>query len=227
MLGDEDVLVDTCLDGQEKRAGLAGKAVQEVQDRVALLWVLRVTSRQAMRQRVMIAMALVLDPEILIADEPTTALDVTVQSQILDLIRSLQEEHGTGVVLITHDLGVVAETADEVAVMYAGRIAERGPLETVLDAPEHPYTWGLPQSIPRLDAPRTERLNAIAGLPPSLIRVPSGCPFHPRCPYSFSVCPDVVPPLVESQPGHGVACHLPVDTRRRIGRTVRSEGVAA
>jgi peptide/nickel transport system ATP-binding protein len=180
-----------------------------------------------MRQRVMIAMALVLDPEILIADEPTTALDVTVQSQILDLIRSLQEEHGTGVVLITHDLGVVAETADEVAVMYAGRIAERGPLETVLDAPEHPYTWGLLQSIPRLDAPRTERLNAIAGLPPSLIRVPSGCPFHPRCPYSFSVCPDVVPPLVESQPGHWVACHLPVDTRRRIGRTVRSEGVAA
>jgi peptide/nickel transport system ATP-binding protein len=180
-----------------------------------------------MRQRVMIAMALVLDPEILIADEPTTALDVTVQSQILDLIRSLQEEHGTGVVLITHDLGVVAETADEVAVMYAGRIAERGPLETVLDAPEHPYTWGLLQSIPRLDAPRTERLNAIAGLPPSLIRVPSGCPFHPRCPYSFSVCPDVVPPLVESQPSHGVACHLPVDTRRRIGHTVRSEGVAA
>jgi peptide/nickel transport system ATP-binding protein len=180
-----------------------------------------------MRQRVMIAMALVLDPEILIADEPTTALDVTVQSQILDLIRSLQEERGTGVVLITHDLGVVAETADEVAVMYAGRIAEHGPLETVLDAPEHPYTWGLLQSIPRLDAPRNERLNAIAGLPPSLIRPPTGCPFHPRCPYAFSVCPRVVPQLVDSQPGHAVACHLPAEDRRRIGRAVGSEGVAA
>ncbi len=180
-----------------------------------------------MRQRVMIAMALVLDPEILIADEPTTALDVTVQSQILELIRRLQEEHGTGVVLITHDLGVVAETADEVAVMYAGRIVEHGPLDTVLDTPEHPYTWGLLQSIPRLDSPRTERLNPIAGLPPSLINVPSGCPFHPRCPYAFSVCPRVVPPLVDSQPGHSVACHLPVEDRRRIGRAVRDEGVAA
>jgi peptide/nickel transport system ATP-binding protein len=180
-----------------------------------------------MRQRVMIAMALVLDPEILIADEPTTALDVTVQSQILELIRRLQEEHGTGVVLITHDLGVVAETADEVAVMYAGRIVEHGPLDTVLDTPEHPYTWGLLQSIPRLDSPRTERLHPIAGLPPSLINVPSGCPFHPRCPYALPVCPRVVPPLLNSQPGHSVACHLPVEERRRIGRAVRAEGVAA
>jgi peptide/nickel transport system ATP-binding protein len=180
-----------------------------------------------MRQRVMIAMALVLDPEILIADEPTTALDVTVQSQILDLIRRLQDEHDTGVVLITHDLGVVAETADEVAVMYAGRIAERGPLATVLDAPEHPYTWGLLQSMPRLDTARTERLHAIGGQPPSLIRVPSGCPFHPRCPYAFSVCPQAVPPVVESQPGHAVACHLRSEDRRRIGRQVRAEGVAA
>ena len=179
-----------------------------------------------MRQRVMIAIALVLDPEILIADEPTTALDVTVQAQILDLIRVLQDERGTGVVLITHDLGVVAETADEVAVMYAGRIAERGPLESVLEAPEHPYTWGLLQSLPRLDAPRTERLHPISGQPPSLIRVPSGCAFHPRCPYAFGICPQVVPPLLVSQPGHEVACHLPVPTRRGIGREVASKEVS-
>jgi peptide/nickel transport system ATP-binding protein len=180
-----------------------------------------------MRQRVMIAMALVLDPEILIADEPTTALDVTVQSQILDLIRRLQEEHGTGVVLITHDLGVVAETADEVAVMYAGRLAERGPLASVLDAPEHPYTWGLLQSLPRLDTARTDRLRPIGGQPPSLIHVPHGCPFHPRCPYAFSVCPRVVPPLVDSDSGHAVACHLAVAERRRIGLAIRTEGEAA
>ena len=176
-----------------------------------------------MRQRVMIAMALVLDPEILIADEPTTALDVTVQAQILDLIRALQEEHGTAVVLITHDLGVVAETADDVAVMYAGHVAERGPLETVLETPEHPYTWGLLQSIPGHDAARTEPLRPIKGSPPSLIHVPSGCPFHPRCPYAFSVCPEAEPQLLESQPGHAVACHLPVEERRGIGRDLRRE----
>jgi peptide/nickel transport system ATP-binding protein len=180
-----------------------------------------------MRQRVMIAMALVLDPDVLIADEPTTALDVTVQAQILDLIRALQAEHGTAVVLITHDLGVIAETADDVVVMYAGRIAERGPLETILETPEHPYTWGLFQSVPRLDGSRPERLHPISGLPPSLIHVPSGCPFHPRCPYAFDVCPRVEPPLLLSQAGHAVACHLPVERRRRIGRTVRSGDVAA
>jgi peptide/nickel transport system ATP-binding protein len=173
-----------------------------------------------MRQRVMIAMALVLDPDVLIADEPTTALDVTVQAQILDLIRALQDERGTGVVLITHDLGVVAETADEVAVMYAGRVAERGSLETILEVPEHPYTWGLLQSVPSLDASRSEPLRPIPGRPPSLIHVPSGCPFHPRCPYAFDVCPKVEPPLLESQPGHEVACHLPVAKRRTIGRDV-------
>jgi peptide/nickel transport system ATP-binding protein len=180
-----------------------------------------------MRQRVMIAMALVLDPEVLIADEPTTALDVTVQAQILELIRELQQEHGTAVVLITHDLGVIAEAADEVAVMYAGRVVERGPLETILDAPEHPYTWGLLQSIPGAEGAVTERLQPIKGAPPSLINVPSGCPFHPRCPRAFSVCPRLEPPLLESQPGHDVACHLRVEERRRIGRALRRRQVWA
>jgi peptide/nickel transport system ATP-binding protein len=173
-----------------------------------------------MRQRVMIAIALVLDPDVLIADEPTTALDVTVQAQILNLIHELQQERGTAVVLITHDLGVVAETADEVAVMYAGRIAEHAAIETMLTAPEHPYTWGLLQSAPRLGAPRSERLQPIRGLPPSLIHVPSGCPFHPRCPYAFEICPTRVPELLPSQAGHEVACHLAVETRRATGRRV-------
>jgi peptide/nickel transport system ATP-binding protein len=180
-----------------------------------------------MRQRVMIAMALVLDPEILIADEPTTALDVTVQAQILDLMRALQAEHGTAVVLITHDLGVVAETADEVAVMYAGRVAELGPLVGVLDAPEHPYTWGLLQSLPSADASRDQPLHPIEGTPPSLIAVPSGCPFHPRCPYVMAVCPREEPALLPTRPGHTVACHLTVPTRRRIGAAVRAPNARA
>jgi peptide/nickel transport system ATP-binding protein len=170
-----------------------------------------------MRQRAMIAMALALGPDILIADEPTTALDVTVQAQILELIQDLQREHGTAVVLITHDLGVVAQLADRVLVMYAGRVVERGPLETILDAPEHPYTWGLLQSIPRLDAPRRQRLQPIAGLPPSLIHVPAGCPFHPRCRHAFAPCSEQEPRLLASQPGHAVACHLPAEERRLIG----------
>jgi peptide/nickel transport system ATP-binding protein len=177
-----------------------------------------------MRQRVMIAMALVLDPEILIADEPTTALDVTVQAQILDLVRELQAEHGTAVVLITHDLGVIAETADEVAVMYAGRVAELGPLTAVIDQPEHPYTWGLLQSLPSSESSRSERLHPIEGSPPSLISVPSGCPFHPRCPYVMEICPRKEPPLAPTTPGHTVACLLPVPMRRAIGREVRAQG---
>ena len=180
-----------------------------------------------MRQRVMIAMALVLDPEILIADEPTTALDVTVQAQILDLVRELQAEHGTAVVLITHDLGVIAETADEVAVMYAGRVAELGPLTGVIDGAEHPYTWGLLQSLPSAESSRSEPLHPIEGSPPSLISVPSGCPFHPRCPYAMEVCPREVPGLLPTIPGHAVACHLPVSTRRAIGSEVRSQGAWA
>ena len=136
-----------------------------------------------MRQRAMIAMALANDPKLLIADEPTTALDVTVQAQILELIERLQSEFDTAVVVITHDLGVVAEMADEIAVMYAGRIVEHADTDTIFAAPEHPYTWGLLSSIPRLDTPRDEELVPIAGRPPSLINLPGGCSFHPRCPY--------------------------------------------
>jgi peptide/nickel transport system ATP-binding protein len=179
-----------------------------------------------MRQRAMIAMALVLGPDVLIADEPTTALDVTVQAQILELIRGLQREFSTAVVLITHDLGVIAETADQVAVMYAGRIVEQGQLATILEAPEHPYTWGLLQSIPRLDSPRRERLRPIEGTPPSLISPPSGCHFHPRCPYAMPICTRIDPGLLESDPGHLVACHLPVPEKRRIWRRLQRQPAA-
>ncbi len=140
-----------------------------------------------MRQRAMIAMALSCDPDLLIADEPTTALDVTVQAQILDLIRDLQKEFNSAVVIITHDLGVVAELADDILVMYAGRAVEYGTAEQLFNAPEHPYTWGLLGSMPRFDKPPTERLLPIKGTPPSLIKVPSGCPFNPRCDYQERV----------------------------------------
>jgi peptide/nickel transport system ATP-binding protein len=172
-----------------------------------------------MRQRAMIAMALSCNPELLIADEPTTALDVTVQAQILDLISSLQEEFGSAVIIITHDLGVVAELADDILVMYAGRMAEYGTSEDIFDQPRHPYTWGLLSSMPRLDQGRAERLTPIPGTPPSLINVPAGCPFHPRCRYvaqtnGRSVLE--VPPLRAVGPGHEVACHLSTSEQRRI-----------
>jgi peptide/nickel transport system ATP-binding protein len=169
-----------------------------------------------MRQRVMIAMALALRPDVLIADEPTTALDVTVQAQVLELIRALRDDFGTAVILITHDLGVVAETCDDVAVMYAGRIVERAPRVTIFEGPQHPYTWGLMQSVTRLDAPRTERLRPIEGAPPSLIALPQGCKFHPRCPYVPPPARETEPDLVEAEPGHLVRCHLPVEERRRL-----------
>jgi peptide/nickel transport system ATP-binding protein len=171
-----------------------------------------------MRQRAMIAMALANDPKLLIADEPTTALDVTVQAQILELIRRLQHELDTAVVMITHDLGVIAETADEVAVMYAGRIVERGPTTTVFAKPEHPYTWGLLGSMPRLDIPRGTQLTPIPGAPPSLINLPTGCSFHPRCPYVRPRHREIDPRLetVEGDPQHAVACLLASSTRRRI-----------
>src|SRR5258706_6811355 len=137
-----------------------------------------------MRQRVMIAMALSCNPELLIADEPTTALDVTVQAQILDLISDLQAEFGSAVIIITHDLGVVAELADDVLVMYAGKVVEYASAEDVFERPEHPYTWGLLSSMPRLDRDRADRLMPIRGTPPSLINLPTGCAFHPRCPYA-------------------------------------------
>jgi peptide/nickel transport system ATP-binding protein len=172
-----------------------------------------------MRQRAMIAMALSCDPELLIADEPTTALDVTVQAQILDLMSSLQEEFGSAVIIITHDLGVVAELADDILVMYAGRMAEYGTAEDIFDRPGHPYAWGLLGSMPRMDRARIERLIPIPGTPPSLINVPSGCPFHPRCPYAASLggrCVQEVPLLRAVGPGHDVACHLSTDEQRRI-----------
>jgi peptide/nickel transport system ATP-binding protein len=173
-----------------------------------------------MRQRAMIAMALSCDPELLIADEPTTALDVTVQAQILDLIVDLQAEFGSAVIIITHDLGVVAEVADDVLVMYAGKPAEKGSAEGVFRQPGHPYTWGLLGSMPRLDVARVDRLRPIPGTPPSLINVPSGCPFHPRCGYQAEVsgdrCRTDVPELLEIQPGHRTACHLTSARRRDI-----------
>ncbi|HWH01576.1 MAG TPA: ABC transporter ATP-binding protein, partial [Pilimelia sp.] len=169
-----------------------------------------------MRQRAMIAMALVNNPELLIADEPTTALDVTVQAQILDLIRDLQEEFGSAVIMITHDLGVVAEVADDILVMYGGRCVERGPSKTLFREPEHPYTWGLLGSMPRLDREVRERLNPIKGSPPSLINLPSGCAFHPRCPYAGrngDLSRTEVPELVGGT--HAAACHLPPAQRRQ------------
>jgi peptide/nickel transport system ATP-binding protein len=173
-----------------------------------------------MRQRAMIAMALVNDPDLLIADEPTTALDVTVQAQILDLIRDLQRETGSAVVIITHDLGVVAEIADDILVMYAGRCMEHGPAEEVFTQPQHPYTWGLLASMPRINRERQERLLPIEGNPPSLIRVPPGCPFHPRCRYAHLTdgrASSEVPALVPTDsPDHTVACHLTPEERRRI-----------
>ena len=163
-----------------------------------------------MRQRAMIAMALANDPKLLIADEPTTALDVTVQAQILELIERLQAEFDTAVVVITHDLGVVAEMADEIAVMYAGRIVEHADADTIFNAPEHPYTWGLLSSIPRMDAPRGDELVPIPGRPPSLIHLPGGCSFHPRCPYVREAHKRVEPVLdpVDGDPTHKVACLL-------------------
>jgi peptide/nickel transport system ATP-binding protein len=169
-----------------------------------------------MRQRAMIAMALSLNPDLLIADEPTTALDVTVQAQILDLIGRLKDEFDASVVIITHDLGVVAEHADHVQVMYAGKIAEHGTRNDVYYRAHHPYTWGLLQSITRLDQPRQERLRPIRGMPPSLIFVPPGCPFHPRCPYVMEVCKTEVPPLLSEDGTHSSACHLTLAEKERI-----------
>ncbi len=182
-----------------------------------------------MRQRAMIAMALSNEPKVLIADEPTTALDVTVQAQILDLIARLKNELGMAVIIITHDLGVVAEMADEIAVMYAGRIVEQAPADTIVGAPEHPYTWGLLNSIPRLDTPRDEDLVPIPGRPPSLITLPSGCHFHPRCPYVRDRHRKVDPQLAPTPGGddHLVACLLEAETRRRLWHELQTGGPAA
>jgi oligopeptide/dipeptide ABC transporter ATP-binding protein len=169
-----------------------------------------------MRQRVMIAMAMALDPALLIADEPTTALDVTVQAQVLDVMRSLQERFGTAIILITHDLGVVAEMADEVVVMYAGAVMERAPRRTLFYRNHHPYTEGLLASLPAQGGPG-QRLTPIPGSPPSLIDLPAGCPFAPRCRYAFDRCWSVAPPLdtVHDDPEHLSACWLADDAQAR------------
>jgi len=169
-----------------------------------------------MRQRAMIAMALSLNPDLLIADEPTTALDVTVQAQILDLIDRLKEEFDAAVVMITHDLGVVAEHCDDIMVMYAGKAVEYGEARDIYYNSHHPYTWGLLQSITRIDEDLGERLRPIKGLPPSLIFVPRGCAFHPRCPYVMDVCKQEVPPLLPSAGHHSSACHLSLAEKERI-----------
>ena len=172
-----------------------------------------------MRQRAMIAMALINDPELLIADEPTTALDVTVQAQILDLMRSLQDEFGSAIIMITHDLGVVAEIADDVLVMYGGKCVEYAELDDAFHQPDHPYTWGLMTSMPRLDRDKQERLVPVAGNPPSLINVPPGCAFHPRCAFRDSSplpCDSVVPELLQSYPKHDSRCHIPVPKRAEL-----------
>ncbi len=168
-----------------------------------------------MRQRAMIAMALVHNPDVLIADEPTTALDVTVQAQILELIDRVKKEFDIGVILITHDLGVVAETASHVLVMYAGRAVEYGQAHEIFNAPQHPYTWGLLESMPTVQR-KLELLVAIEGSPPSLLAPPPGCAFHPRCKYRFSPCDNEQPPLVPIPGGHLDACHLPAERKREV-----------
>jgi oligopeptide/dipeptide ABC transporter ATP-binding protein len=170
-----------------------------------------------MRQRAMIAMALANNPDILIADEPTTALDVTIQAQIIELIDTLKDEFNSAVVLITHDLGVVAEIANEIIVMYAGRVVERAPTRQLFYDPQHPYTWGLLGSIPRLDRPKQERLHSIKGMPPSLISLPAGCKFRPRCPYAFDKCTEE--PELRSrvdEHAHLDRCWLSVPDKRRL-----------
>ena len=182
-----------------------------------------------MRQRAMIAMALANNPDVLIADEPTTALDVTIQAQIIELIGRLKDEFNSAVILITHDLGVVAEIADELLVMYAGRVVERGGKRQIFYDPQMPYTWGLLGSIPRLDRPKAERLHSIKGSPPSLINLPQGCKFRPRCPHAFEKCWEE--PELENrveEPGHFDRCWLPVEEKRSLREeTISGETRAA
>jgi oligopeptide/dipeptide ABC transporter ATP-binding protein len=182
-----------------------------------------------MRQRAMIAMALANNPDVLIADEPTTALDVTIQAQIIELIDRLKDDFNSSVILITHDLGVVADVADDIAVMYAGRVVEHGTKRQLFYDPQHPYTWGLLGSIPRLDREKQPRLASIAGSPPSLINLPEGCKFRPRCPHAFAKCTEH-PPLenrVGDEPPHLDRCWLTVEEKRGLREaTIRGEVAA-
>ena len=172
-----------------------------------------------MRQRVMIAMAVSCNPDILIADEPTTALDVTIQAQILNLIKKMRNEFGTAVVLITHDMGVVADLADRIAVMYAGRIVEQGDRRDVFYDAQHPYTWGLLGSIARLDRPKPRRLSTIPGLPPSLLRLPEGCAFGPRCAHRFDLCDERPELRAKVADGHLDACYLDLEKKKELRET--------
>ena len=178
-----------------------------------------------MRQRAMIAIALACNPAILIADEPTTALDVTIQAQIIELISQLKDDFNSAVIMITHDLGVVADIADEIVVMYAGRVVERAPTRELFYDPQMPYTWGLLGSIPRLDRPKPDRLHSITGAPPSLIQLPQGCKFRPRCPHAFDKC--MQEPGLENRvevPGHLDRCWLEVETKRSLREaTIRGD----
>jgi peptide/nickel transport system ATP-binding protein len=181
-----------------------------------------------MRQRVMIAMALSCSPKLLIADEPTTALDVTIQAQILDELRQLRDQTGAGVILVTHDLGVVADIADRVIVMYSGRVVEQGTLDDIFYDPQHPYTWGLLGSITRVDADRSVRLPAIPGMPPSLLRPPKGCHFRPRCPHAFDRCGEV-PELKNRVPGRPESldrCFLELEQKRTLRQVGDQIGLA-
>ena len=182
-----------------------------------------------MRQRVMIAMALANSPKLLIADEPTTALDVTIQAQILDELRQLRKSTGSAIILVTHDLGVVADIADRVVVMYAGRVVEQGTLDEIFYDPQHPYTWGLLGSITRIDRDRSQRLPAIPGQPPSLLRPPKGCHFRPRCPHAFERCtevPDLAARLAEA-PAHLDRCWLEPERKRKLRQVGDQIGLAA
>jgi oligopeptide/dipeptide ABC transporter ATP-binding protein len=182
-----------------------------------------------MRQRAMIALALSCEPRLLIADEPTTALDVTIQAQILAEIEDLRQETGVGVIFITHDLGVVSQIADRVLVMYGGRVVEAGPVDALFDDPQHPYTWGLLGSAPNAGQARRSRLPAIAGSPPSLLRLPAGCHFAPRCPHAFDLCGQT--PALEDRlperPGHLDRCWLAAEDKRRLREVGGQIGLAA